>query len=390
MPAYPEERRFGVLLWMVVSAAITLVCVLVCIVCVRWSTVAGNELGVMETWNCGVVNASFPSKTYWLFPSMTKKMYVYDLSPKLFLMSDQPNGAHEHGREKDAYRVKSADNQPMTFEMQMQWRFDPKKIIDLHKQYHCYVGTDAEEIIEERLLRPVVQKAANTEATARKAIEAYSGGGFVQLQAAIEKQLTDPAGELRQQGIIVEQFVVQQITLDEAYIGEINKRQVAEQRKLRIDKETEAANAEALKAKAEAQSDFEKQVVESKRKKEQAILQSEGEAQTQVNAAKAAAERVTVAAEAEAKAGTLKAQAILALGQAEAQATKLKMEAYNAAGSENFVRMEVAKSVAEGFKGVQGYLPADMKINLLSSNFMDAVAAIMGKRVSETAQRTER
>lgn len=362
-------------------------------VLVDWSHVRGNQLGVKETWFDGIVDHAYPPRTYMLFPGYSKTMYRYDMSPKVFVMSDVANLKHEKGREKDAYLVKSADNQTMRFEMSMQWRFDPAMIVTIHREYHCPVGTDAENIIEERLLRPVVQKAANTEGTARKAIDAYSGAGFVELQKAIEAYLTDPKGELRMHGIIVENFVIQQITLDEKYIGEINMRQVAEQKKLRLDKETEAAVAESLRAKAEAQADYEKQIVEAKRKKEQIVLESEGAAAQQVNEAKAAAEKAVIAAEADAKrvtlaanaerdAGQARASAILALGTAEAEATKLRMSAYNAPGVDNFVRMEVAKSVAVAFSGIKGYLPESMHVNLLSGSFMDAVNSMMGKPVA--------
>ena len=394
MSRVPTSSQASSVPWKLIWAAFLVVVIAVAFFAtVNWTHVRGNQLGVKETWTHGILDQSFPPKTYMLFPGYSQTMYRYDMSPKVFVMSDAevPKGDHEKGRSKDAYRVKSADNQTMTFEMSMQWRFDPAMIVLVHREYHCPIGTDAENIIEERLLRPVVQKAANTEGTARKAIDAYSGAGFVALQKAIEAFLTDPKGDLRQHGIIVENFVIQQITLDPAYIGEINMRQVAEQKKLRLDKETEAAVAESLRAKAEAQADYEKQVVEARRKKEQVVLESEGAAAQQVNQAKAAAEKAVLAAEADAKrvtlaanaerdAGAARASAILALGTAEAEATKLKMSAYNSPGVDNYVRMEVAKSVATAFAGVQGYLPEGMHINLLSGNFMDAVNSIMGSK----------
>ena len=85
-----------------------------------------------------------------------------------------------------------------------------------------------------------------------------------------------------------------------------------------------------------------------------------------------------LAAQGEQEAALLRAQAIEALGEAEAEATRLKLSAYSAEGSEAFVRIEVAKSMAEAFENIDGYLPQDMTVNLLGDSFLNAVEAVVG------------
>lgn len=364
---------------LILVGVMAVVSLIVALLMIEISTVRGNELGVKETWGDGVVAEPLPPKTYFLFPGYNQTVYSYSMSPNIYTMGKIENEEHEKGRANDAYEVNSSDNQPMTFELAMQWRIDPDKVVQIHKQYRAHTGAGGENIIEERLLRPCVMKAVNTEATGRKAIEAYSGEGFVSLQKAIEAQLTDSAGELRTQGVIVENFVIKSLKLDPKYTSEITLRQVAQQRELRARQEELAALAEAQRAKAEAQADYEKQVVEAKRKKEQVVLESEGAAAQQVNAAKADAEKVVLAANAERDAGEARAAAILALGQAEAEATRLRLSAYSVPGSDNFVRVEVAKQVAIGFQNVKGYLPQGMSVTLLSDSFMQAIESIMGR-----------
>lgn len=367
---------------LILCGVAAIVALVVAIMMIEISTVRGNELGVKETWGDGVVAEPLPPKTYFLFPGYNQTVYSYNMSPNIFTMGKIENDEHEKGRTNDSFEVKSADNQPMVFELAMQWRIDPDRVVQIHKQYRAHVSAGGENIIEERLLRPCVMKAVNTEATARKAIEAYSGEGFVALQKAIEVQLTDPAGELRTQGVIVENFVIRKLSLDERYTTEITMRQVAQQRELRAKQEELAALAEAQKAKAEAQADYEKQVVEAKRKKEQVVLESEGAAAQQVNAAKAEAEKIVLAANAEREAGVARAAAILALGQAEAEATRLKLSAWAVPGSDNFVKVEVAKQVAVGFQNIKGYLPQGMNVTLLSDSFMSAVETIMSGKAA--------
>ena len=155
--------------------------------------------------------------------------------------------------------------------------------------------------------------------------------------------------------------------------------------------------AKADRAKAEAQAAFEKAVVDAKRDKEVGILSAQKLAEQQVLDAQAAAKRVEFAAEAdknrnvlaaqgEQEAALLRAQAIKALGEAEAEATRLKLSAYAAEGADAFVKIEVSKSMSEAFKNIDGYLPQDMTVNLLSDSFLRAVEAVVGGKSTTPMQ----
>ncbi len=77
------------------------------------------------------------------------------------------------------------------------------------------------------------------------------------------------------------------------------------------------------------------------------------------------------------KADIMRAKAIEAVGKAEALAQKLKYEALQAQGSDNFVKMEVAKSMASAFQNVKGYLPNNMTFNTLATDYMRGVNSVM-------------
>lgn len=342
-------------------------------------TVKGNEIGVLESWSGGVEDKPYHPKTYFLFPGWTQKLYTYDASTQVFVMSDDHKVP---GWDAEPYKVSSAEGQDMWISLSLRWHIDPAKVVDLHKS----VRTD----IEAKVIRTEVELVVKNEATSLPAIAAYSGEGLVKLQAEILKELSNPDGVLRKRGIVVENFVISNIRLDEKYIGEIRARQVATQQKLRADEETKASQAMALKAKADAQADYNRRVVEAERDKQVGVLKAEEEAQKQVLAAKAAAEKTTVAAEADKRrnvlsaegdreSGLLRAQAIEALGKAEAEATKLKLSAYAVPGAEAFVKVEVASKLAKAYGGIKGYLPSDMKVHLLTESFIKSVEGLMGK-----------
>lgn len=346
-------------------------------------TVEGNQLGVKETWDGGVMPEPLQPKTYVLFPGFTQKVYKYDLSSQVFVMNDQPDDTYGEGRDSDSYLVQSSEGQDMRISLNVRWRRDPQHIIELHKTVR--------ENVEEKILRPELMRVVKDNATTRSALDAYSGEGLVKLQSDISNALMAPDAELRKRGVIVENFVIEHIGLDPSYVEQIKARQVAVQERLRAIEETRAAEAKAERAKAEAQAAFEKAVVDARRDKEVGILGAQKEAEQQVLAAQAAARQVEMAAEAEKnrnvlaaegeqQASLLRAQAIEALGRAEAEATRLKLGAYSAEGSEAFVRIEVAKSMSEAFKNVDGYLPQDMTVNLLSDSFLRAVESVVGGR----------
>lgn len=272
------------------------------------------------------------------------------------------------GRERDAYKVQSSEGQDMTISLNVRWRLDPSKIVALHKT----VRHD----VEEKVIRPVLMRVVKDEATTMKAIDAYSGEGLVKLQAKIQTDLLANK-ELEERGIIIENFVIEHIELDPKYVEEIKLRQVAVQRELRSVQEEKAALAEAKKAKAEAQANYEKTVVEAERDKAVGVLEAEKKAEQEVLAAEASKKRTVLAAEAEKESGELKAAAIIALGKAEAEAKKLQLGAYAVPGAEAFVKIEVAKHLASGFQNIKGYLPENMRINVLSESFQKSLKAVI-------------
>jgi len=332
--------------------------------------VAGNELAVHETWADGVLAEPELPKTYFLFPGFMHTFYKYDMSSQVYVMNDKPARVEfAAGRADDRYTVQSKEGQDLTISLNVRWRLDPEKII--------YIHTTVRRDFEEKILRPVLLREVKDAATIRTAIEAYSGEGLVKLQKDIEERLTDPNGEVRRQGLIVENFVIEKISLDPEYSAQIKARQVAVQKEKRAKQETLAALEEANRAEAEAQADFKRSVVVAQRDKEVGILKAQKQAEQEVLAAEAAKKKQVLAAEAEKESGELRAAAIIAIGQAEAEAQKVKLQAYAVEGADNFVRIEIANAIAEANKGVQGYIPESMTINVFTDRIMDAIDRIV-------------
>lgn len=372
----------------IIGGIILLIALVMTLTAVKVVTVAGNELGVKETWSGGVDATILQPKTYILFPGWSQTVYKYDASSHVFVMNDRSEhqGEKGNGRENDAYLVQSQEGQDMKISLNLRWRIDPAKLVNLHKTVR--------QDIEDKIIRPVVMRVVKDQATQMKAIDAYSGDGLVRLQANIQNALAG-AGEgkeLSERGVIVENFVIEHIELDPAYIAEIKKKQIATQSQLRAVEEQKAAEADALVAKAKAQADLNIQVVAADRDSQITVIKAKADNEKVVIAAKAQAEQVEVAAEAEKQKQILEADGkkeamiaiadgTLAQGKAEAAAKELLLKAYSVQGADAWVKVQVAQSVAQGFGNIKGYLPSDMKINFLTDNFDKAVDALTGNPV---------
>jgi regulator of protease activity HflC (stomatin/prohibitin superfamily) len=344
---------------------------------VRIVTIDGNQLGVMETWSNGVVETIMQPKTYFLIPGFTKTVYKYDASSQVFVMNDASSQIETgEGRIKDAYLVQSQEGQDMKISLNLRWRIDPTKLVSIHKTVR--------DNIEEKIIRPVVMRVVKDESTRRKAIEAYSGEGLVELQSAIQADLSGKGEgkEFAERGIIVENFVIEHIELDPKYIEEIKGKQIATQKALRAAEEEKAAEAEALVAKATAQSDYNKQVVEAERDAKVKVTAAQAAMEQQVLAAKGEQQKLMIEAEGTQKSMESIAIGTLAKGRAEAEAKELMLKAWAVPGADAFVKVEVSKNLGLAFSGIKGYLPEKMTINTFTDNFMKGLDASTGNVIA--------
>lgn len=372
---------------LIISGIVLLIALVLTLTAVKIVTIEGNQIGIKETWSTGVENNILQPKTYFLIPGWSQTVYKYDASSQVFVMNDKSMKDEKaaSGREKDAYLVQSSEGQDMHISMNLRWRIDPAKLVQLHKT----VRHD----MEEKVIRPVLMRVVKDEATRMKAMDAYSGQGLVNLQLSIQNALSGndnaESKELKERGIIIENFVIEHIRLDEKYLDEIKGKQIATLKGQRAVEEQKAAEQDALVAKSKAQADLNTQVVAGERDAQLVVIKAKAAAEQVTVAAEAQAKQVKIAAEAQKDQMALdgegqklqmvaKAEGTLAMGRADANAKELLLKAYDVKGADAWVRVEVSKNVANAFQNIKGYLPSDLKVNLLTDNFNKSVDALTG------------
>jgi len=357
----PNSYGFGL------PSLIASVVILVIVLIAAWCAfdivkIEGHQTGVMETWTGGVYSNTYAPRTYVCFPG--EHLKPYDVQRQTLSI--------------DNYTVPSLDQQPMHINATIQWQLRPETLVAFHKNVHGKV--------DETLLIPMMHRIIKDCATSKKAIDAYAGEGLVKLQAEINKaaQVNEELASYCR----VDNFVITRLDLEPEFLSEIKGRQVATQKQLRAVEEEKAANAQALVAKALAQADLNKQVVEAERDKQVAVLKAEAQKQKtvldaeaskqqQVLAAQAESEKLSLTAEGQLQSDLKKAKGIQALGSAEAEATKLKLSAYSVPGADAFVKVEVAKQLGTAYSGIKGYIPERMGLNVMSENFDKGVSLLL-------------
>lgn len=356
-------------------------------------TVAGNEVGVKETWSGGVDPVPLPPRTYWI-NRWTETIYTYPTSGQVFVMNDKDESTEPiaNGRRFDSLEVNSLDNQKVEFHISLTWHIDPEHAVALHKSYR--------DNIEERLIRPEVVNEVGIRATLQNAIDLYSGEKLNELRSLVTQELKNPAGKLAQSGVIVDRFVVEKPKLNPDYEKIIEQRQLAiatesqakEQQKANVAL-ADSAKAAALKVQYETivaaqtqaqmtviaqQAESDKMTIQTKADALNAVTRKEGETKAIVLQAEADARKAVVVSEAARESEVNRSVGILAVGKATAEAQKLQLQAYAVAGTDSFVRIKVSENMAAAYSGVKGYLPEHSTYNILTDNFVKGVSVLTG------------
>lgn len=393
-------------------------------VTVRWVKVEGSERVVWQTFG-GVRDEVSEDGLHFYF-GWTTTPYTYYVGSETFVIDDKTVNPKNTYMDKAELEFNQPDVQPVEIPVMMeslteQDYADGKTtgptpvILRCVMQYHVAAGTlvklhkDKTSAFRTTFLKDVLLQTIIDNTTILDARTIYQGAGRVKLQKTIEMALRNEPLFV-EYGILVERFVLREITLKDAtFLQMITKEAQAQQKRKTAIKEQAAAEAEALKVKAEALAEQNKRLVEAETKKGEEIAKAEAAARQEVLAAEASAQKVVLAAEAQAKQVELAANAkkieitlaaeaqksrdalegeglklrklaeaegVLALGKAEAEAKKLMLVAYEGEGGRRFAEVEKAKSLGAGIEKIY-YIPESMTINAIANDFNNAVTVAL-------------
>jgi regulator of protease activity HflC (stomatin/prohibitin superfamily) len=231
----------------------------------------------------GVVISAFAPNGYreqalqpglrWIIP-FAETVKTYPISKQTYTMSIATNEGQISG--DDSVTARTSDGQEIYVDASVIFAIDPTKVIDVHIAWQDRYETDLVRAQSRGIIRDEVSQYRVDQVISTERASMVS-----HIRSTLEKKLAE-------NGLILEDFVLRNITFSEEYAKSVEQKQIAEQ--------------QALQAKF---------VVESKKQEaEQARQVAQGQADAAVIAAQGDAQARLIQAEAEAKALDLISQAL--------------------------------------------------------------------------------
>ncbi len=221
----------------------------------------------------GVRQAALGPGLHWILP-FAEYVIRYPISKQTYTMSIAPNEGARQG--DDSVTARTADGQEIFVDASVIYAVDPSKVINVHIEWQ---GRYAEELVRPQsrgIIRDVVSQYG---------VEQVVTGKRVEMTSTITESLRE---KLAENGILLDSFILRNITFSQEYAASVEQKQIAEQ----------LAKQAAF-------------VVEQRRQEaQQARETAQGAADAAVIAAKGAAEARLINADAEAKALKLIAEAL--------------------------------------------------------------------------------
>ena len=212
---------------------------------------------------------------HWVIP-YAENVLTYTISKSTYTMSI----AHLEGdiQGDDSIAARTSDGQEVYIDASIIFSLDPTEVLNVHVVW--------QDRYVDGLVRPTVRGIIRDAVSHYKVNEVYSTRRD-ELKKQIEEDLTEA---MANNGLILSDFVLRNITFTTEYAASIEKKQIAEQL---------AQEAEYIVEQRKQEAEQARQVAEGTR--DAAILEAEGRAQSQVIEAKAEAEALQLIADVLAK-----------------------------------------------------------------------------------------
>ncbi len=221
----------------------------------------------------GVVISAFAKQGYreeplqsglnWIIPYVESVVY-YPISKQTYTMSM----THTEGqvRGDDSVAARTADGQEIFVDASVIFKIDPARVVDVHINWQDRYADD--------LVRPL------TRGIIRDAISQYRVDEVVSTRRfEIVQQISDELGlQLAANGLILDDFVLRNITFSEEYALSVEQKQIAEQQAQQAKFVVEQKKQEAEQARQVAQGKADAAVIAAEGDAKARLIQAEAEA----------------------------------------------------------------------------------------------------------------
>jgi regulator of protease activity HflC (stomatin/prohibitin superfamily) len=201
---------------------------------------------------------------HWVIP-YAESVERYSISKETYTMSI----AHAEGERMgdDSIAARTSDGQEVLIDASIIYALDPAEVLNVHIIW--------QDRYAEGLVRPTVRGVIRDAVSQFRVNEVYSTERD-QLKLLMEEDL---AAALDENGLILSDFILRNITFTEEYAASIEQKQIAEQRAQEAQYVVEQRKQEAEQARQVAQGQKDAAVIEAQGRADSRLIEAEAEAE---------------------------------------------------------------------------------------------------------------
>ena len=200
----------------------------------------------------------------WVIPYF-ERVVLYPISRQTYTMSISPSEGQVQG--DDSVTARTADGQQVLMDASVIYQVDPEGVVKLHIEW--------QKRYTDELVRPV-SRGIIRDAVSQYGVEEVYSTRREELSKQIEEVLQQ---KFKENGLILVDFVLRNITFSDEYAASVEQKQIAEQQAQQAKFVVEQRKQEAEQARQVAQGKADAAVIEAKGQADARIIQAQAEKQ---------------------------------------------------------------------------------------------------------------
>jgi len=200
---------------------------------------------------------------HWIIP-FAENVIRYPISKQTYTMSIAPSEGAIQG--DDSIAARTSDGQEVLVDASVIFAIDPTQVVDVHIQWQDRYTDDLVRPVTRGVIRDQASQFGVEEIVSSKRVEMTEG-----VRVEIEKKLAE-------NGLILIDYVLRNITFSPEYAASVEQKQIAEQQAQQAKLTVEQKKQEAEQARQTAQGAADARVIAAKGDAEARLINAEAEA----------------------------------------------------------------------------------------------------------------
>lgn len=200
---------------------------------------------------------------HWIIP-FAENVVRYPISRQTYTMSIAPSEGAIRG--DDSIAARTSDGQEVLVDASVIFAIDPTQVVDVHIQWQDRYTDDLVRPVTRGVIRDQASQFGVEEIVSSKRVEMTEG-----VRLEIEKKLAE-------NGLILVDYVLRNITFSPEYAASVEQKQIAEQQAQQAKLTVEQRKQEAEQARQTAQGQADARVIAAKGDAEARLINAEAEA----------------------------------------------------------------------------------------------------------------